>query len=176
MPQHPISSWNLQTSKKKDLLNGIRRQIAADLEAAKKASTKEPPVAPKPEPEPETPAAAPVNTITLEDLKATREFIAITDFLGNGGADGIADDDVWPVLHEKVRVPNQSCGVPLIPSSQHPFLSTEEWVTYWDSYGEHIYAVVTEMLERKNQGPQIEATQSTSAVDDQNSVSDPHSS
>ncbi len=40
--------------------------------------------------------------IALEDIQASREFQAITDFLGNGGADGRTDDEVWPILAETV--------------------------------------------------------------------------
>ena len=83
-----------------------KASIAARKNVPQNSSTSQPPRGEIPQAlaEAEHEQEEPVSKeITLEDLHASREFKAITEFLGSGGADGITDEQVWPILSQKVR-------------------------------------------------------------------------
>lgn len=136
MPQHSKGSWDAFLTKQKSEVEGIRKkamiayrrqQSAAPAGTGsqadeKSASNTEPPSSPESPPPPEVQGEGLSNEITLEELKSSREFRAITEFLGSGGADGRTDDEVWPILSDLVSRVFQCSTSLLMLSTAAPLL------------------------------------------------------
>ncbi|KAJ8495603.1 hypothetical protein ONZ51_g1599 [Trametes cubensis] len=126
MPHHTQKSWATYISHptRREKVDKLRRQAAI---ARRKASANGQRLS---EPAPQTQADAQGVEQTSSPSPATQfdPFLVLAKFFASGGADNLADADVWKVLNEK-----------------HPEMSAQEWEAFWLENNKDISVAVEQL-------------------------------
>ncbi|KAI8990522.1 hypothetical protein BD414DRAFT_483911 [Trametes punicea] len=133
MPHHTMKSWQtfISHATRREKVEKMRRQAQI---ARRKAAASSQEVSEQVDADtlPQTTEGQRTDsTARNTDVQASGEFDAftvLTKFFAGGGADNLADVDVWRVLSQK-----------------HPEMSPEGWETYWFEHNEAISAAVAEL-------------------------------
>ncbi|KAH9898309.1 hypothetical protein C8Q73DRAFT_394763 [Cubamyces lactineus] len=127
MPHHTQKSWATYISHptRREKIDRFRRQAAI---ARRKASASGQQLSePTAQAQAGTQAAEPSSSHS-PPAEEFDPFLVLAKFFASGGADNLADADVWKVLNEK-----------------HPEMSAQDWETYWLEHNKAISVAVEEL-------------------------------
>ncbi|KAL4242149.1 DNA-binding protein RAP1 [Abortiporus biennis] len=165
MPQHTFLSWSAQLGKWKDRVEEMRKKIMITLRKESRSThgstpsniannavnqeTRNEPSGSRVSLPVESPAAhsaseAPSDVGRNPDIRQTKEFQAITQFLAGGGADDKTDEEAYNNL-----------------SALHPYWTGVQWKAYWNANGAVLSAEVNRLMQENGMAatPKVEPAQ-----------------
>ncbi|KAI0778276.1 hypothetical protein BD413DRAFT_508065 [Trametes elegans] len=132
MPHHSLKSWqtHIFNANRRDKFERMRRQAQIARRKGHPGGTKvsqEPDVGALP-PQPQATEATPPVSAAETTSELPDPVMVLADFFANGGADNLADSEVWNTIHQK-----------------HPEKSAQAWEDYWIDHNEQISGIVAQL-------------------------------